>query len=529
MLALVAAGLGARWLWVVDLLRPIAPVVLFAATLTVVAIRFARRVRGADPTVVVVLTYTAVAVVGGLLALGPGVLVSDTDLGRGVFGPDSMPPLSLLRAPERFTLLFTLGVSVLAGLGVTNLLRRRSGIGRWMVSATVLIVLFVDTRHAPFPLAAAPPSSLPVYAWLADTPEEGAVLEFPWKDNPWIVYNNLGHGRRMVHGQSYIRPYLLEELRALPTLSPSHLALLWEHFHPRFIVVRMGLYPQDRRAEVMRAIRAQPGALRLRARFGDDHVYELIDRGTGTRLYRIWPRDELLDRRGFAITARVTGSREGAVPGLVVTLNGSLIFDRWGDEAARAKPGVISIDPEWLSPGLNTLELRAGYRFGEAEPGYAIGTTDVILAADVVVTAARDRAMIEVNGRLEPFEKGYALAVLDADTGEITNFASFNTSWYREDSERMAAFIESIPASTPVLVSSEYDVSRNLTDAAVRALRTLGLDEDLRGRAFSVHAAIGAKGAPPGSALECVDPRSCRLTLGALASPRVELTNLSLH
>ncbi len=92
------------------LLRRAGALVL-GATVIVVGIRFTRRVRGTDATVVVALTYTAVAVAGGLLALDPAVLVGDTNLGLGVFGPDSVPPLSLLRAPKRFTLLFTLGVS----------------------------------------------------------------------------------------------------------------------------------------------------------------------------------------------------------------------------------------------------------------------------------------------------------------------------------------------------------------------------------------------------------------------------------
>ena len=528
-LALSAAILGSQWLWVVGVLRPIAPVVIFSATLAVVGVRFARRVRGTDAAVVVVLTYTAIAVAGGLLALGPNVLVGDTNLGLGVFGPDSVPPLSLLRAPERFTLLFTLGVSVLAGVGVTILLRRRTGVARWVACATVFMAFYIDTRHALFPLAVAPASRAPVYTWLANTPEDGAVLEYPWNDNPWIVYNNLGHGRRMVHGQSYVRPYSLNGLEELPDLSPPHLALLWEYLHPRFIVVRASLYPAEVRAEVMRSIGDQPGALLLRARFGEDFVYELTDRGAGTRLFRVWPKGELEHRRGFAMTGRVRGGREGAVPRLVVTLNGFTMLDRWGHEAAEAYPGLLWIDPEQLSPGLNALEIRADYRFGDAEPDYAIGTTGMRLAADVVVTAGVDQAMIEVNGRTERVDKGYFLAVLDANTGEITDMGSFNTSWYQEESERLVTFVENIPVGAPVLVSSQFDVSRQLTEDAVRALRTLGLREDLRGRFRWLHAAIGAKGAPPGSALESVNRQVSRLTLGELAHPWVELSNLSLH
>ena len=528
MLALPAASVGGEWLRIVEVLRPIAPVVIFSATLAVVGVRFARRVRGTDAGVVVVLTYAAIAVVGALLAMGPYVLVGDINIGHGVYWPEHVPPLSLLRAPERFSLLFTLGVSVLAGVGVTHLLRQR-GTAVVVGSAAILMAVYVDTRHDPVPLVVAPPPSAPVYAWLANTPEEGAVLEYPWDDNQWAVHNNLGHGRRMVHGRAYVSPYTVSGLAELPALSPRHLTQLWEHFHPRFIVVRTGLYPPDARADVLRSIREQPRALRLRARFGEDYVYELIDRGAGPHLYRVWPKGELERRRGFAMTGRVTGGREGAVPRLLVTLNGFTMLDSWGDEASGAYSRLLWIEPEQLSPGLNTLDIRAEYRFGDAEPDYPIGTTGVRLAADVIVTAALDRALVEVNGRTERVDKGYLLAVLDAKTGEITDIGSFNTSWYQEESERLVAFVENIPVGSPVLVSSEYDVSRYLTEAAVQALRTLGLSEDLRGRLNWLHAAIGAKGAPPGSALEGVDRQVSRLTLGEPAHPRVELSELSLH
>ena len=289
------------------------------------------------------------------------------------------------------------------------------------------------------------------------------------------------------------------------------------------------MYPPDVRADVLRAVQDQPLALRLRARFEDDYVYELIDRGVGTRLYRVWPKEELEHRRGFAIAGRVTGARDGTIPRLAVRLNGLTMLDRWGAEADRPYPRVLWLDPEQISPGLNALEIFAGYRFGDGEPGYAIGATGVSLAADVVVTAGRDRAMVEVNGQLEQVERGYLLAVLDADTGEIADIGSFDTSANRDESERLAVFIDNIPVGSPVLVSSQFDVSRQLTESAVQALRTLGLREDLRGRFNWIHAAIGAKGAPPGSALEGVDRQVSRLTLGELAHPRVELSRLSLH
>ena len=64
--------------------------------------------------------------------------------------------------------------------------------------------------------------------------------------------------------------------------------------------------------------------------------------------------------------------------------------------------------------------------------------------------------------------------VLNPDTGEIIDLGSFDTSAYREESDRLARFIDDIPTGSPVLVTSQFDVSRQLTEPAVQALRTLG-------------------------------------------------------
>ena len=530
-IALIAAGQGQRGQWVVDALRPIGPVVILSVALAVAGVRLARRLRDGDDALKVTLTYTVVAVAGGLLALGPFVLVGDTHLGRGVYWPDRLPPLSLLRAPERFTMLFTLGISVLAGIGLNTLLRHRRGIATGVMSAVAVVAvvgLNADIRQAPLAFGVAPTGGSEVHQWLANAPEPGAVLEYPW-NNHWSVYDNRAHGRRIVNGRAYVWPRRLRVLQELPALSSRHLTQLWEHFHPRFVVLRAGLYPPDVRADVMRAVHARPDALRLRARFRQDYVYELIDRGADTHLYRIWPRAELERRRGFAMAGRVTGTRAGTIPRLVARLNGYTMLDRWGAEATRPYPRVLWLDPKKIAPGLNTMEIFAGYRFGDDEPAHTIGTSGGRLAADVVVTAGRDRALVEVNGQLERATRGYLLAVLNPDTGEIIDLGSFDTSAYREESDRLARFIDDIPTGSPVLVTSQFDVSRQLTEPAVQALRTLGLREDLRGRFNWIHAAIGVKGAPPGSVPEGIDRQVSRLTLGTPAHPRVELSRLSLH
>ena len=446
-IALIAAGQGRSGQWVVEALRPIGPVVILSVALAVAGVHLARRLRDGDDALRVTLTYTVVAVAGGLLALGPFVLVGDTNLGRGVYWPDRLPPLSLLRAPERFTLLFTLGISVLAGVGLSTLLRHRRGTAMGVMSAVAVVAVNADIRQAPLAFGVAPTGGAEVYRWLANAPEPGAVIEYPW-DNHWSVYNNLAHGRRMVHGRAYVWPSRLRVLQELPALSSRHLTQLWEHFHPRFVVLRSGLYPPNVRADVMRTVHARPDALRLRARFRQDYIYELIDRGADTHLYRIWPHEELERRRGLTMAGRVTGACTGTIPRLVARLNGHTMLDRWGAEATRPYPRVLWLDPKQIAPGLNTMEIFAGYRFGDDEPAHTIGTSGVRLAADVVVTAGRDRALVEVNGQLERATRGYLLAVLNPDTGEIIDLDSFDTSAYREESDRLARFIDDIPTGS---------------------------------------------------------------------------------
>jgi hypothetical protein len=62
---------------------------------------------------------------------------------------------------------------------------------------------------------------------------------------------------------------------------------------------------------------------------------------------------------------------------------------------------------------------------------------------------------------------------------------------------------------------TNYDASRALTADAVDALRTLGMTTDLRGRFSGAHAAIGVKGAVPGTAVEHTGRLDASCAVGA--------------
>jgi hypothetical protein len=79
------------------------------------------------------------------------------------------------------------------------------------------------------------------------------------------------------------------------------------------------------------------------------------------------------------------------------------------------------------------------------------------------------------------------------------------------------------------VLATNYDASRALTADAVEALRTLGMTADLRGRLRVMHAAIGTKGAAPGTALEDVSPDAARCAIGTPAMVPVSVRDVRIY
>jgi hypothetical protein len=246
-------------------------------------------------------------------------------------------------------------------------------------------------------------------------------------------------------------------------------------------------------------------------------------------MYRRWPRPEIADKRVLEIEALVTPGRANTVGELVVALNDHVLLEARGEDIASDGPHLVAFGPELLVPGSNMFHIWADYRFTAAAEPHAIGSTGVRLAADIAIRSDRERARVQVNGWATGPDKGYFLVVLDAETGEVTRTGQFNVSWDAEESDALAAFVRDIPAGTPVLVVTEFDASRELQASAVEALRELGLTVDLRGKFQLLHAAIGVKGAPPGSALESTDRLRATLELGEPDVREVQLHSLQLR
>ena len=84
----------------------------------------------------------------------------------------------------------------------------------------------------------------------------------------------------------------------------------------------------------------------------------------------------------------------------------------------------------------------------------------------------------------------------------------------RAESGRLVDFIARIPAGRIVAAAIRDDGVGQLTDDALRALRSLGGNVDPRGALFVSHLLIGVKGAAPGTAVEAFGPERLTRVIG---------------
>jgi hypothetical protein len=187
-----------------------------------------------------------------------------------------------------------------------------------------------------------------------------------------------------------------------------------------------------------------------------------------------------------------------------------------------ARVAELNVTDEWRDYSVR-IPARAGLNeivfTTEATPvdavrldDYAIGDTGVTSPVDISVTAAGFDAgrfgEIFVAGRsVIPNQRGYHLVTINPQSGAVDRVASFDTFADAAESARLAQFIAELPRGEIVAGAGVDDVSRHLQGNAIDALRSIGVEGDLRFRFRAGHAFIGVKGAEAGQALEIVDGR----------------------
>lgn len=230
--------------------------------------------------------YTAVAVIGAAMALGPFV--------RGFAGPDGaaqgflfpgpylllyryVPGFDGLRVPARAIALHHFALAVLAGLGAARLIAAaRPGGVRHTLTATVIGLVALTVDRPPFTFEN-PPARIrtpsPVYAWLAQQEGGAPLVEFPvGRFDPLVMYQSRIHRRPVVNGYSGFLPHSYRYIRASLRCYPCPRALrVLADLDVRTHVVHLDLLRPAARRGMEERISTTP-SLRVAQRFGDTLV-----------------------------------------------------------------------------------------------------------------------------------------------------------------------------------------------------------------------------------------------------------------
>ena len=267
------------------------------------------RARGRDPAARLVWFYALLAGMALILSFGPELIPTFTN--PAPVGPlpymllyQFVPGVQTMRVITRIVVLFSLGLSVLAGFGVARLLAARRlhpGVRR---AAPVVLsgLLLLETWSAPVsmvPLAAGADIP-PVYRWLATQPPDTVVLEYPmlyFQRGPRNVaminqyeYYGTYDWLRTPNGAMTVRPPAWTALTAeLEKAScffpcPRSLDVLWALGVPLAAVHLDNLSPAQRQDFLWRSTAGRdaglyPGEFVKVADFGADAVYRIDRRG----------------------------------------------------------------------------------------------------------------------------------------------------------------------------------------------------------------------------------------------------------
>jgi hypothetical protein len=270
---------GPRWIW------GEVTVYLGWVTLALAAIGAVVSVRSRDPLVRRNRFFIVLAVVAGVLALGPSS--SEVATGRWGWSPFGMlahvPGLSLFRIPARYSQLLNLALASLAAVACAASHRRFGHVGR-VVTVAAMLLLLADFYVVKFPGGSPQPFAVPqVYKHVATLPE-GALVSLPdyantplWFQEANYSYFSTAHWHPVVNGDSREWPAEFLAMTARVKLFPEpDAAAAMRAVKISYVVVHASLAGAK---DMLAPAKASPD-FRLLARFDDDYLFEVLTAGT---------------------------------------------------------------------------------------------------------------------------------------------------------------------------------------------------------------------------------------------------------
>jgi len=485
--------------WLISKLAPLAPAVVLCLGISVLPL--AERPTSSRRTVWVFWLLLALAAIGYLLSHGPTVQAWAAELGAGPFRLlYELRPYQSMRATGRFGLATSLCLSAALGVAVAMATRRWSRL-RYL-APVVLVLVVVEYWAAPLRTYDSTLRDEEAYAALAELPGTGAVLHVPVISHgdgaTEYMLGSTRHWRPLVNGYSGFRPAFVRELDGVEPFSAAFFDLVEAEAAVEYVLLHGHKMDTETFRSLRAAAKASPYLKRVGA-YGTTLVYRWRPQTrSGERLSR---RLAWSSASGKPVTARVRGTRRR--PFDVELLWGNRIVSRTAVDRHRLSlggPPPTAADRN--SDGSVTLTLRS---VPDARWDRPLGNTGASVRADILVDAQTNRLGVAVNELWQVVERvqtGILCVVLSADGRYVRAAQRFGADQVGIVSA--AAYVDALAPGTIVAVAflPGPRVAGRTADAMSTMLRGLG-GRVLTDRPESDrYVLLGARGAPPGTALE---------------------------
>jgi hypothetical protein len=504
-----------------------------------------------------------------LLTLGPALRINGqaTGLPMPFALVAKLPLFEGNRYPSRYSVMLFLSLAMLVAFGLAALFRKERNRGSSLpfLAGLVLPALLVF-EHLSIPLPLSDMTVPSVYQAVADElPGDFALLDLPvaWRNgfrvtgtqHPLIMfqqYYQAVHGKRLLAGNTSRNPPLKFQYFTEAPVINTLIALETDHqIEPSVIERDRALAADVLRFFNIRAVLVHPAqvgqnvapyveaVMPVESWYKDEQILAYqVKLPPWPETWTIVPGEDLgrlsyvegwgrpaggvvwaqrqavrllvpLNGEGQRMAFRAFAPEEGQR--LVVEVNGQVLGQM--GMAAGWLDYELALSGDSLQPGLNEIWMRFEQLTPAAEVslisrtiGQTVVTSPVNLVVDSAGNEVGDFGHIYVNGHdLSPNERGYNVVVVHPLTGVVEAVAAFDTHLSGAASQAMAEFLREVPPGHVVAVAAADEVSQNLGEEAVEALRGIGATGDLRAKFRWGHAIIGIQGAPPGSAAEASD------------------------
>lgn len=245
--------------------------------------------------------YLCLVLTGITLSFGPYVFLGKTQFWLPYrFLYDWVPGFKGMRVPARFGLMVTVGISVLAAIGMQDIYQRlkkkqviKAGSGVKIAGAAALLILVAGSQISwPVKLSDYVPSGKnvpPIYRFLANEKDKGALIELPsikfgpagemvesiWMKETIYMYYSIYHWHPIVNGYSGFSPPVYTAVMKEMQRFPSRRSLdMLKGLKVEHVLVHSKSLPVSVCNGQRQALSAAPGVI-LEKQINGDYLYRL--------------------------------------------------------------------------------------------------------------------------------------------------------------------------------------------------------------------------------------------------------------